>query len=187
MNKLPAGLLDENAEIFRNDDFNAFCQTNGKVLHFYEFPINLHRHLENEYDADQVAKAVVSSWYPERMQQLERFTACRYGAFSMSLPDFDAKSQVLTPDFQYCPARKACKGYGHVCLLPLCPDTNERLTKQELECMMLIASGLPDKALCDSMNIAPDTFNEYKRRAFAKLNAHSKVEAVRKAQELMQF
>ena len=184
----PSGLLDNDAEIFRNDDFDAFCQQNGKVYHFHEFPLAIHKALENEFDNDQIAKSVLSSWYPEdRFKCIERFTACRYGAYSMNRPDFVADKEVLTPDFQYCPARKVCKGFGLVCLLPLCPETGERLTKQELECIMLISSGLPDKALYESMNIAQDTFNEYKRRVFAKLNAHSKVEAVRKAQELMQF
>jgi DNA-binding CsgD family transcriptional regulator len=37
------------------------------------------------------------------------------------------------------------------------------------------------------MGITDETFNEYKRRAFLKLNAHSKVEAIHKAQEIIQL
>lgn len=60
----------------------------------------------------------------------------------------------------------------------------ERLTARELEILELMAQGLDTRALADRLVVSPTTVRTHVQSVLAKLEAHSRLEAVARAVEL---
>ena len=61
------------------------------------------------------------------------------------------------------------------------PDSN--LTKREIEMLELIAKGMSYEQVADSTGISYGTVRKHLENIYKKLNVHSKLEAVNKAQK----
>jgi LuxR family maltose regulon positive regulatory protein len=60
----------------------------------------------------------------------------------------------------------------------------EPLSERELEVLQLIASGLSNREIADRLTIAVGTAKRHASNIYAKLDVHSRVQAVARAQEL---
>jgi LuxR family maltose regulon positive regulatory protein len=60
----------------------------------------------------------------------------------------------------------------------------ESLSERELEVLRLMASGLPNKAIAETLIIAPSTVKTHVNNILAKLDAANRTEAVAKARTM---
>ena len=60
----------------------------------------------------------------------------------------------------------------------------ELLSERELEVLQLLAAGLPNKIIADELFVSANTIKTHLRNIFSKLNASSRIQAVKKAKEL---
>jgi LuxR family maltose regulon positive regulatory protein len=58
------------------------------------------------------------------------------------------------------------------------------LTERELEVLMLLAEGLSNKELASRLVVAPSTIKQHLKNIYAKLDVHSRTEALARAREL---
>ncbi|MBK9215987.1 MAG: LuxR family transcriptional regulator [Chloracidobacterium sp.] len=56
------------------------------------------------------------------------------------------------------------------------------LTAREREILKLVGVGKPTRAIADSLHISPNTVDNHIQHILKKLNAHSRLEAVRRAE-----
>lgn len=77
----------------------------------------------------------------------------------------DHRMQVLTEDAR-----------------PVGDDGN--LTRREHEVLVLLARGMSSKQIADELQLAHNTVRSYSQSVLAKLDAHSRIEAVAKARQL---
>ena len=57
-----------------------------------------------------------------------------------------------------------------------------RLTQREIDIVSLIAVGRSNKAIAIALGVAPETIKTHLKRIFLKLSAHTRAEAVVRAQ-----
>jgi len=60
----------------------------------------------------------------------------------------------------------------------------EKLTEREIDVLHLIAKGYQNKIIAEKMFIAPETVHQHLKNIYSKLDVHSRVEAVIRAQAL---
>jgi DNA-binding CsgD family transcriptional regulator len=60
-------------------------------------------------------------------------------------------------------------------------EKHVRLTPRETDILTLSAEGLTDRAIAENLNIADNTVNTHFRKAYAKFDAHSRVQAYARA------
>ena len=58
------------------------------------------------------------------------------------------------------------------------------LTERELEVLGLLAEGLPNKKIADTLIVAPSTIKQHLKNIYSKLDVHSRTQAVARGQEL---
>ncbi|MEZ5307098.1 MAG: LuxR C-terminal-related transcriptional regulator [Pyrinomonadaceae bacterium] len=67
--------------------------------------------------------------------------------------------------------------------VPNSPTAMTDLTRRETEILQCIASGMTSKKMAEKMFISPTTVNNHVQNLLKKLNAHSRLEAVRMAEK----
>jgi LuxR family maltose regulon positive regulatory protein len=60
----------------------------------------------------------------------------------------------------------------------------EPLSQRESEVLQLLAAGLPNKGIAQTLVIATSTVKKHLKNIYQKLNVHSRTEAVARAREL---
>ena len=64
---------------------------------------------------------------------------------------------------------------------PFVPQADLGLSKRETEVLTLVARGLADKEVADTMGLSATTVRSYLRTIYSKLHVHSRLQAVQKA------
>ena len=64
------------------------------------------------------------------------------------------------------------------------PSNTPSLTRRQLEVLELVAEGLPNKRICQLLNVSEHTVKSYMKCLFSELNVHNRTECARVAIEL---
>ncbi len=98
---------------------------------------------------------------------------CNYGGFDF-VPDFH--NGKTNKEIWQCGKRGSCPAEGIVCL-PM--ETKEgSLTRQELEIIKWIATGLPDKIIACKLNISCNTVTTHTANIRRKIGANNRIEVM---------
>lgn len=165
---LPAGLNDDNVEIFRHEN-NVFGLYKGHKTKYYELPVHIRSIFNLELNLDIKALAALSEmgYYSDDAEEM--FVGCRYGNFDNS-PDLDLKTGKLTPDSPSCDKECTCPGFGKVCLVPC------GLSKKEYSTVRLMATGLQDDEISNVMGLSVSTIRTHLSKVREKLNLNNRAE-----------
>ena len=172
--KIPAGLTDDNIEIFAHNDKVSFTR-NGRVFSIRELERHIIRHFMHEMFQNSEARTILRSWCHSAKKMLEQYVFCNYGGFDVT-PDFDTKENKSHPEPWNCGMQDTCEGFGKVCR-PI-GDNGEKITHKEMQVLRAIASGHPDKWLNDKLGITMNTLASHKKNISRKLKLHSKMEMI---------
>jgi len=170
---IPAGLLDRNVELFA--DGNKLLATyNGVVMPFSKLPFSvLRKFLDEMLKNTDAVECLRKLGYKSIGKMLERFCWCRFGAFDTT-PDLSNEKVEFNNEYHDCGHRDNCPYEFTLCDRVRCGD--RYLTKKELLVVKLIASGIPDKQICDEARIAYLTVTTHKKNIYRKLEVHSQAE-----------
>ena len=171
MKKLPAGLVDNNLEIFR-DDLSVKCLMNGNVCDYFDLPSILRELFQVELLKDkQACKCIREVFKITDFDEMEeRFVWCRYGVLD-STPDWDGIN--LTPDAPKCKNIKDCQGFNIVCRVPA--GVNGTLSRSEYLVAQLVGQSLLDKEIADKLDIEVTTVRTHLARIREKLGVNNRL------------
>lgn len=170
---IPAGLLDNNVELFA-DGKKLMAIYGGKVIPFSALPHSITIHLVDEMMKNPDAiESLRQIGYKCIDDMVERFCWCRFGAFDTA-PDLVTGSGETNNEYWDCGHRDNCPFEFTLCDKVRCGD--KYLTRKEILVVKLIASGFPDKQICDEANITYLTVISHKKNIYKKLDVHSQAE-----------
>jgi DNA-binding CsgD family transcriptional regulator len=173
---LPAGLIDNNLEVFADGD-NLKALYNGSTIDFFELPQNIIDIFYDDMIGNSTAlTAMKKHGLKNLIEMLKQFVWCNFGGFDHS-PDLTSESNELIHEYWDCGKRDNCPFNCKVCGR-LKTENGEYLTKQEITIIKLIAKGLYDAELADALGIAQGTLIAHKANIYRKLDAHSKADCV---------
>jgi len=172
MKIFPAGLVDQDIEIFGHD-FKAGCLHNGQRKSFQEFPPELVEDLQEKYNNHPTAKKALSHWGIKEEDQLERFTFCMFAGFD-HVPDFIDNAGLGAPEYHnHCGQRGDCP-YEGKCCSGLVVE-NGKLSPREIEVAALIGKCYSDKLICFELGISQETLRHHKNSIERKTGVFGKV------------
>ncbi len=171
MKILPAGLVDNSLEVFRDGNATK-CIINGNVREYLELPSVLREPFQVELLKDKAAcKCIRDDFRIVDLDEMEeRFVWCRYGALDSS-PDWNGIE--LTPDAPTCDKIKDCPGFDIVCKVPV--GENGKLSRNEYLVAKLVGEQLFDKEIADRLGIEVTTVRTYLTRIREKLNVNNRL------------
>lgn len=170
---IPAGLLDTNVELFANND-HLLATYNGAVVPFGKLPVSIISKFRAEmFKNPEAIDCLKKLGYTNTAEMLERFCWCRFGAFDAT-PDLVNDSVDFNHEYWDCGFRHDCPFEFTLCNRVKCGDSH--LTKKEVLVVKLIASGIPDKQICEKANITYLTVITHKKNIYKKLDVHSQAE-----------
>jgi len=173
--KLPAGLIDSNIEVFSDEKENLFAIHGGITIAFFDLPEEIIAAFKEEMlNNTQAIVSLNKHGLKTIDEMLHQYVWCNYGGFD-NTPDFITESNDLTKEFWLCGKRKDCPFVHKVCGQLIAPN-EEYLTKQEIRIIQLIAAGLFDAELAETLFIAQGTIIAHKANIFRKLQVNSKNE-----------
>lgn len=171
--KLPAGLVDGNLEIFANND-EVKAIYNGSCISFFDLPEDIIDFFRTEMlQSTEIFIALNKGGIKLMHDMLKQYVWCNYGGFD-NTPDFDAELESTVKEFWDCGKRDNCPFEFTLCDKVRCGDNY--LTRKEILVVKLIASGFPDKQICDEANITYLTVISHKKNIYKKLDVHSQAE-----------
>lgn len=178
MSKLPAGLFDENIEIFEHEG-QAWALYNGKRMPFSDVPSQIYDAFFNEMLSDNEAMKALDT-LPDKnfSNRFNKYLLCRYGALN-GTPDYNTSTKNFTHEYYNCGKRENCPFEFKLCdKVKINTEKNGEvyLTRKEVEIVKIIASGLTDKEGSDKAKIAHDTFLTHKKNIYSKLGINSNVQ-----------
>jgi DNA-binding CsgD family transcriptional regulator len=174
---LPAGLKNDDGEIFAEAFGQPEQLTGGKILPFEEFNRALYNQLEVSMlmQPNKHAKIKVMVGEQGRFAEVKQFTYCTHGGFD-NIPDV-INGVLKEPEFWHCPKRGNCQFEGVVCNSLACK--NGVLTKRELEYLTLTAKGYLDKEIAGIMMIKYSTVTTFNKNVRSKTGLFRKVDLTR--------
>lgn len=147
---------------------------NGQIVRFKDLPFSIIRKfLEDMLSNKEAIICLNRMGYQNVSDMLEKYCWCRFGAFDGN-PDLLKDQTQFTPEYWDCGKRGDCP-YQFI----LCEKVwfgSIYLTKKQIEIVKLIASGRPDKQICDDAGITYFTLVSHKKNIYTKLNLHSHAE-----------
>lgn len=176
--QLPAGLVDNNVELFEHNQELKFLFS-GSVYKMPKLSLEAREIALQDMLSNRNAYLKISEWGYVGEEKLNKYLACRCGGFD-SVPDINNDIKTLNAEYWDCPKRNTCDGSGIVCVMPIGPGG--KLSHRELDAIKAIMDGTPVKAACEKLNIRFNTFRAYLKSAYKKLGVHSNIEAVNKLQ-----
>ncbi len=173
MRNLPAGLEDDNLELYRTQKFKAAAVTGGQRFEYLELPLIMREPFQAELIQDKKTHDFIKHEWKifDADKTEEAFVSCRYGGLNSS-PDL-CKGKI-TPDAPCCNDILTCNGLGIVCLIP--ETKNGKLSKQEYRVVFLVAQGHLDKEIANILNIEIPTIRTYLNRIREKLCVNNRIE-----------
>jgi DNA-binding CsgD family transcriptional regulator len=170
--KLPAGLEDNNLEIYRyKGDVNAVYR--GRKYTYLELPLSIREPFQAEYIADECSQNCMRNdlRIVGADEEEEKFVSCRYGNWDKN-PDLS--NGITTHDAPNCPEEKNCNGFGIICKIP--EGENGVLSKQQYFVTRLVAKGKLDKEIATELNIALSTVRTHLNKIREKLGVNNRIE-----------
>lgn len=166
------GMLCSATEFFVDGTETKFIQ-NSKILPFSEVSFTTIQIIDEAINNDAEAKLELFDMHPNsKMKRIEQFIRCRFGGL-----DFqgDIKDGVLQ-DGEYwdCPNRGNCKSEGILCKLP--KYNGQRLEKQEVQLLQLMATNKTNDAIAFEMDMAMGSLHKLKKIVYDKLGIQTKQE-----------
>ncbi len=156
MNKLPAGLLDNDIEFFNDPSDQEICYhlTSGRVQRVGDNPF-----INSLIDNDMIAhpgkiEALVKIGYETVDAQREKYCSCCFGAF-------DGEPDVVNGEFKHnefwnCPKRGTCPVEGKLCDA-LRVGEGKLLSRREIEVLGLAGRCMLDKEIAYQLGISEET------------------------------
>lgn len=172
MKNIPAGLEDNNLEIYRHKNM-AHAIFNGKRKNYLELPSEIREPFQVELINDQKACSCLREqmFITDADKMEETFVCCRYGRLN-HIPDL--KDGKTTPDMPACDEIDTCPGFDIVCKSPEGPGG--KLARREFQIALLVASGKLDKEIADEFGIKIPTVRTHIERIRSKLNVNNRIE-----------
>lgn len=171
--KLPAGLVDENIEIFADGE-KLKSLYKGNTLDFFQLPGEIIDLFREEMLGNTTALIALNKAGLKDIDEiLYKYVWCNYGNFD-NTPDFDTETQEFVKEYWICGQRAQCP-FNHKICGQLTAPNGDHLTKQEIKIIKLIAQGNFDTELADALNISFGTIISHKANIFRKLQVNSKV------------
>lgn len=110
---IPAGLVDENIEIFSFEN-KPYALYKGQRIPFLELPDQILELIWAELTAQESAYLALSfSGYESKTAKLEKYAMCRFGGFDTA-PDI-LNGQIVHSEYFDCGFRSVCAMEGIVC------------------------------------------------------------------------
>lgn len=149
MNKLPAGLVDQNYEFFVSPHAPLSAITGGTVRRFEDLSEDVLLVIEKQmrrYPAKlrEIGKMGIT----DRRESIKQFLVCNYGGFDNHADMVD--NRLMPTEYWPCPKRGTCAHEGILCD-KFKTDTGEYLNKREIQVLKLIAAGFLDKEIAEQM------------------------------------
>lgn len=157
--QVPAGLTDNNVELFVKDD-KVFAIFSGRVILFHELPSEIREYFMNDLIENiQAIKLINEMGVMKSELVLEQFLKCRFGGLDNN-PDLDVASGELTDEYWDCGKRGGCSAEGKLC--QQIKVENGFLSRREIDVLKLITEGLTDKQIADRLYISKNTVASHK-------------------------
>lgn len=171
-NKIFPGMIDSATEFFISNGEVKIIQ-NAKILPFCEISSATMQILEEAINQDTQAKLELLDMHPtSKMKRIEQFAKCRFGGL-----DFqgDIKDGILQDgEYWECPNHGNCKSEGILCKLP--NYNGQRLEKQEVKLLQLMATNKTNEVIADEMEMAMGSYHKLKKIVYDKLGIQTKQE-----------
>jgi len=169
--KLPAGLVDENVEVFVHEG-ELKATYAGRVRHFMHLP----KHIINKfYDALIEHKEAWQEFrrqgIMDQMEMMKIFVRCNFGGWDRT-PDYT--NGKLNREFWACPMRGNCP-YGEKICKKL-RAKNGFLSRREIDVIQLIARGYLAKEIADQLDISEGTVQKHTANVHRKLEVNNNAE-----------
>jgi DNA-binding CsgD family transcriptional regulator len=177
--QLPAGLQDNNTEIFGSQCWSTVsCISNGAIIPFESFDEDLLNTVEIAFNQspDKVVNTRLMTKTDDRLANLKQFLLCNYGRFD-NHPDIIDGVMQLT-EYPPCPMRGTCNFEGRVCD-GLRTDTGAILTNREMEYVKLTALGYLDKLIAGKWSVSLHTARTHGKNVRKKLGLNRKADITR--------
>ena len=167
---IPAGLIDNAAEIFGNDI--VFGGQVSRVL-----PDSIKKTIDSFIDSDTDAFVALTEMVGFcASARRDRFIKCNYSLFD-SNPDVLADGSLGEREYVPCEARGTCPHEGKLCKLPA------GLSKREVEIVKLNHAGLLRREIADALNLSVNTVPVHFKNILKKTGLQRNVDLVRFAAE----
>lgn len=164
LNAFP-GMLDQSTEFFIYQDKLKVIQ-NGNIKDLSDIPIHSIELLKKEIKANKQVNLALHDLHPtSKFKRIEQFITCRFGGLNHQPDIKDGKLQ--DGEYWSCPKRGSCPHEGVLCKLPIVKE--ERLTKQDVQLMQLLATEKTNEVIASEMHLAPGTFHQVKKYLYRKI------------------
>lgn len=172
MSNIPAGLTDNNIEVFTHKN-KLLALSNGNAINYFDLPEILRRPFINEMHNDKEALHCLKQSFKLKSQiaQEYKFVKCRYGALD-STPD--CSNEQLIADAPFCDKIKTCPGFNIVCKVP--PGPNGVLSRSEFMVAKYVGQGKQDIEIADHLAIKTPTVRTHLSRIREKLKLNNRNE-----------
>ncbi len=168
---LPAGLTNDNAEIFATDTFKSAALHGGQVKPLSSLPAAIHKMLLVEmYNDTKALKGLKMLGINEESEMLEAYNFCKRGEFDKVA---DVAGHVLTSEAVNCGRHGRCEAEGLMCK-PV-QVNGETLTQREAQCLRLLGQGKTYKDIQKELNYTTVvSANSLVSRLYNKIGASDK-------------
>ncbi len=164
------GLLDSNIEFFNSDD-GLKVISNSQVINFKDLPPIIYNMLSEKMHSEHEAIKILNTWCPNsEVQQLRKFTKCRFGGLDFT-PDI-SKNKLQDGEYWDCPNRGNCIGEGIVC--KNIQYNNQELTTADLRLMKLLTSSETNETIASIIDVSFGQLHKLKKILYQKLNAQTR-------------
>ena len=171
-NRMFPGMMDTATEFFVSLGEVKIIQ-NSKVLPFCEISSATMQILEEAINNDKAAKLELFDMHPtSKMKRIEQFAKCRFGGLDFQGDIKDGELQ--DGEFWEWPNHGNCKSEGILCKLPT--YNNQRLEKQEVKLLQLMASNMTNEVIAEELGMPLGSFHKLKKNVYDKLGIQTKQE-----------
>jgi DNA-binding CsgD family transcriptional regulator len=172
---IPAGLVDNNAEIFSDVDGSLKGTYRGRIYTFNNLPKTVYNYLSKLYnETDSKTKDALRNYFncKNYNEELKQWLYCNFGGFD-HVPDFNEQGEPVK-EYWECGKREHCPYRGIVCQ-PECMK-GKGLSLREEEIIKCIARGFTDQETADELNITLNTARTHERNIRKKLDMNHRTE-----------
>ncbi|MGM0530442.1 MAG: response regulator transcription factor [Bacteroidota bacterium] len=166
--KLPAGLIDQNVEVF-DVDGELHATHNGRVYKFLSLPEDIIvQFFDLLIDDEEARKEFEKHNIKDMGFMLEEYTRCNFGAFD-NKPDL--KNGRFHREFWACPRRGNCIYNEKIC--PKIKARHGEISRREIDIIKFISKGLSVKQIADKLFISEKTARTHVQNIHAKTGLHN--------------
>lgn len=169
--KLPAGLMDHDVEFFLYKG-NLMFLYDGRARSFDRIPDNIKDSLREILDNDSDANLCLDCLdLHDPMDRLRQFVMCRFSSFDLVADLTEGGNKCA--EFTYCQKRGRCPYEGTLCMSLI---SHGNLSYREIQVILVMAKGLPNKLMVDELGISINTISTHIQNISRKIGVQSKAE-----------